>query len=878
MISAVAWKQWREQRLLAGILLLVEAAVLIILRFTAPAPISPNISYADVTFMAAFVAGAYGVIGGALLLAGDQEGRTQGFLEQLIPSRLSLWSAKVFVGTGFTLLHSLMLGAILYSIWSDTLQPGDVARQSWGIPFYALIAFSWGACASALLQTVPVALLIGGLLAGAHLLVGWFLIRPEFVSEPGKAELLAGLVAAGAALLASALFHCWVDMQRSRGDFGQRPFWTGPRSARALRVLWLSWRQGWPILLLLSFGFVVGWWLPTRAMLLWPVVTLAGGLIIGSSLLERRQGQEFLQEQGLVGRAVWLLGTFTRLVLAASFGGLVLCGVWLQQLKVDPRVPKKPPFLERAMGIREERLVGTDGPPALPPVNSAVFLTLWLLVGFSVGRLGILFFARKAITVGVGLPAAILLAGVWIPSILNQGLLWWQALMPCAALLLGCVLVDCTQWALAWRVKAIVVTSCLIVALGWVAGVLWYRATELPDTKEPFDVAEFADNLVPPEHDRVGSLLVQTAKEFKLHLLTTTRQLGRPDAVPSPNGTPLLPTPVMPWGYSADRIRELQQSNSIWDWIQVYRLQLEESHWNGWPDRATKLERWVDGIFEGEWIRHLETLNGLPSRMCIGDWDSGTNSYTIEVKGGTVTGSFLEDTRNMVKLLCARALQYQRRRQFRSALDCYRTILTLSRHLRERGESFNLLIGVAYQQIAFASLEQWAYGVDEEGLLHQALQEVNEQEESSTPLVNLVCGHYYWIVQRVLSDPAALHVERTDSRWTQRLFLLTRLAPPGSANGIAAPSTQSTQGCSSTPGYQPGKAGRHGRSKSGTFRRILWLFRPRACPASEQLIAAVCVVCRPFACNWPWRSTRLGTGAVRCAWTKSHLNCLPQYP
>src|SRR5262249_12315136 len=45
------------------------------------------------------------------------------------------------------------------------------------------------------------------------------------------------------------------------------------------------------------------------------------------------------------------------------------------------------------------------------------------------------------------------------------------------------------------------------------------------------------------------------------------------------------------------------------------------------------------------------------------------------------------------------------------------------------------------------------------------------------PLVNLVCSNYYSIVQRVLSDPATLYVGRTDSRWTQRLFLLTRLAP-----------------------------------------------------------------------------------------------------
>jgi hypothetical protein len=763
MIPAIGWKQWREQRLPASILLMVGASYLIILRSTE----SPQHSKLDfmpyVTVVAALVSAAYGLIGGALLLAGDREERTQGFLEQLTPSRLSLWLAKALVGTAFTLLHSLLLGAILYGIWSDKLQPGDVLRQCWVIPLYALVAFGWGACASALAQTVPLALVIGGLPAIASVLVGSFLIRPALWSEPDRAELLGGVVVVGATLLASVLLHCWADIRRSLGDIGQRPFLTGPRYAASSRWLWLRWRQSWPILLLLILGFVVGWWLPTRAMLLWPVVTLAGGLIIGSALLERRQGWEFLQEQRLRGRTVWVPGTLAGLLVAACFGGLVLGGAVLRQPKVNESVSKKPPFLERAMGIREEWLAGSNERYALPG-NTAVFLTLWLLAGFSVGRLGILSFARKAITVGVGLPVSVLLAGVWIPSILNQGLLWWQALMPCAVLLLGCVLVDWSQGALARRGKAILVASCLVVALAWVAGVLWHRATEIPDTKEPFDVAGFAATLVPPENDRVGRLVVRATKEYRLHMLRTTRKLGRPDTLPTPDRE------------SADRIKELQHSNSAWDWAELYRLQLDEVDAKGWPDRATKLDQWVDGLFEGQWVQHLKALNDLPGSMCVVDWHSSINHYTFEFEGQPVTGHCFDGARDLAQLLHVRALQHQRRGQSHSALNCYRTILTLSRHLRERGETLSWLTGVALQRVACDGLEQWAYGVEGQGLLLQALQEVSE-EEPSMPLVSLVCREYYSIAQRRLSDLAAPYTDRTDNRWTQRLSLLTRLAP-----------------------------------------------------------------------------------------------------
>src|SRR5262249_46205819 len=149
----------------------------------------------------------------------------------------------------------------------------------------------------------------------------------DFLRGPRVGELIAGVAVATMAVLGSGAVHCWVDVQRAVRASGPPAFLRGPRLAGVWRWAWLGWRCYWPVLALLVLGFVAGT-LPDHGLLFWPVVTLSGGLVIGSGLLEKRRGWEWLLEQRLTRGRGWLPGTLPRLVVAATFAGLVLAGAW----------------------------------------------------------------------------------------------------------------------------------------------------------------------------------------------------------------------------------------------------------------------------------------------------------------------------------------------------------------------------------------------------------------------------------------------------------------------------------------------------------------------------------------------------------------------
>jgi hypothetical protein len=775
MILRVAWKQWREQRLPAGLLLVLGALVVLV---PLPRAFQP-VDLATVVFTATCVAAACGVVCGVLSLAGEQEGRARAFLDRLAPSRLAVWFARALAGVAITQAHALLLAGAFCCAWGG-LGLGDVSRRCWVIPLYALVAFGLGACAAVLTRTVLGGLAVAGTLAAGSVFAGQFLIREDFLEEPRAGELLAGAVVAVGAVLASGLVHCWVDVRRAARASGPPAFLRGPRLAAARRWLWLGWRCSWPVLALFVLGVVAGA-LPLPGLLSWPALTLAGGLVIGSGLLEKRRGWEWLREQRLTRERGWLPGTLPRLVVAATFAGLVLAGAWSLGDKVvvgESSLGGKPSFLERTLGLKEVWVVGSRDPVGLPG-NAAVFLTLWVLAGFSVGRLGVLCFTSRGVALGVGLPASLVLAGVWVPSMLNQGLAWWQALTPCALLLAACLLLDWGGDTLARRGKVSVVAACLSAALAWAGGVFRYRATEIADVGEPFAVAAFAEAVTPPEQDRAAQLLVQAAREYNLATIAVTRRLGRPEA------TPALPEMGLgPGGGGGDRAKQLRDSASFWEWRALYRLQLEEVSARGWPDGAAKLERWVEQVGEGGWVRHLKALGDLRRQIRRGsyleDGPAGFGGYTLEIDGQTLRGSAADDARGTAQLLRARALLLQARGQLRPALDCHVAILTLSRSLSTR-DTLGWLVANALQGVASAGLEGWAQAARQEGLLLQALQGLNGQEDALATPLDLVRGEYLSYAHVRSSDWAVPYDDaRLDERrggWKRELYRLARLAP-----------------------------------------------------------------------------------------------------
>src|SRR5262249_11477898 len=149
------------------------------------------------------------------------------------------------------------------------------------------------------------------------------------------------------------------------------------------------------------------------------------------------------------------------------------------------------------------------------------------------------------------------------------------------------------------------------------------------DIGEPFAVAAFAETVVPPEQDRAGRLLVEAAREYRLEAIAVTRRLGRPEATPA-----LRSWALSPLGGRDDRARELRDSDSFWNWLTLYKLQLDEVSALGWPDRAVKLERWVEGVSEGGWARRLEALGGPDGKPRRGGYlEVGLDQYNYEIDG-----------------------------------------------------------------------------------------------------------------------------------------------------------------------------------------------------------------------------------------------------
>jgi hypothetical protein len=749
MILRIVWKQWREQRLQAGLLLAFGIALVLVMRFAQPRSWDAPLA----VFFLTFVAAACGMVCGVFSLADEQEGQDWAFLARLAPCWMVIWLARILAGAAITLGQALLLAVAASCAWTGA------APWCWVIPLYALIAFGWGAFVAVLTGPTQ-AFLIGGALTLGSVFGGQAVVRESFLGEPDAREAIAVVVVAAGTILASGLVYCWVDLQRSLQVSWPPAFLGSPRLAAEWRWLWLEGRRYRPVLVFLALGFVLGALRPLHGLLFWPLVTLVGGLVIGSALLERRQGWQFLVEQRFTSGTSWIPGTLPRIVVAASFAGLVLAAAWAQEEKVGPsRSWEKQSFLERTLQVREEWIVGSEGRAGLPG-NAGLFLTLWLLTGFSVARLAALCFERRWLAIGVCLPASLVLAGIWVPSLVHQGLAWWQALAPCGILLLGCLLLEGGSRTLTGKGKVLVAGACLSMALVWIGGVLWHRATEIIDVGEPFVETDA------PQQSGAEQQFVRAAREYRLVTIAVTRRLGRPETIPL--------------GVFEDRAKQLQDSDSFWDWLALYQLQLDEVTHTRWPNRAAKLERWMEEVCEGDWVRLLEALGGMDRAPRAGGPEGGLDgfdSYTYEIDGQTCTGIYPQDAREMTQLLQARALLLQARGRLRPALDDYALMLKLSRHLSRRGTWLDWVLGLAIGEVACVGLEGWARVVREEGLLLRPLRELQGQEEALS-LLDPVRDQYRLHVQLPPSASAALYGEKPeDARWKRELYHLACLAP-----------------------------------------------------------------------------------------------------
>src|SRR5437870_2325885 len=146
MIGTLAWKEYREHQSvwiamagLAGFLVIILTGVL------APngASAAPIDKLQTIALAALILSGTYGLICGAMMVAGEQESRTQSFLDMLPASRARLWMTKALMGGLFTLAHALVVTGVLVAVGLTEVSSLPSGWQL-ALPLVGLEAFGYG--------------------------------------------------------------------------------------------------------------------------------------------------------------------------------------------------------------------------------------------------------------------------------------------------------------------------------------------------------------------------------------------------------------------------------------------------------------------------------------------------------------------------------------------------------------------------------------------------------------------------------------------------------------------------------------------------------------------------------------------------------------
>src|SRR5262249_21278922 len=111
-----------------------------------------------------------------------------------------------------------------------------------------------------------------------------------------------------------------------------------------------------------------------------------------------------------------------------------------------------------------------------------------------------------------------------------------------------------------------------------------------------------------------------------------------------------------------------------------YDMLLSDVLNHGWPKEDRAVGRWLDRLFQGEWVSLAKKAAQLPLGL-VQDPRLGRREEHESVDAPW-------ECHQMARLLMARALQLQAKGDSRGALDLLETTLALSRQLRHDAPSF----------------------------------------------------------------------------------------------------------------------------------------------------------------------------------------------
>jgi hypothetical protein len=787
MIGTLAWKDYREHlpvwAAMAG--LAIFLIVILTQAFASQGVAAAPAEKLKIIALASIILTAsYGLICGAMMLAGEHEARTQTFLDMLPAGRKRLWITKVFAGALFTLAQALVVTGVLVILGLTEVKalPADWQRA---LPLVGLEAFAYGLFGSVLGRSV----LGAGGWALLPLTVGW--IAGGQPAWPPAGFLIAARTVFALCMLGLAgVIFCRHDLRRNGGT-GKRLEQTkrGERGSsteksegqdenelvnplppssvlysESWRMLsWLALRQGWSRFFLLSIlGFVAGLLLPNAALAIWPVASFLLGVVFGNGMFSGEQSGEsyrFLGSQRLPPGQVWLGKAIAWAAMAVGVLGFMILGAMLHlgSARITPG------SVGRAWG--NGQLLGS--PLLFDVVPKDVFLLLWPVYGFSIGQLMVLLFRKSVVALVLSILIGVPVMGIWIPSLVVGALKLWQVLPPAALLLLATRLA-LWPWVagLLKSTRSVVgLLACAGFAGVWLAGNLVYRAVGIPDLGEPFDVKSFVAALPAPEQNRAGALIRLAGRELmEQQRLAEEKRAPLQDpamgAGPGAAGAPAMPPEIGPPQLLDDVPLPIQQPAAppAPPGMEAARSTVQEHLGygepiaslleKGWPDDDAELKAWLEPLCQGEWIDHLRQAASLPLGVVQDPRLAGGPIPWQEKSIYVLSG----------ELLVARALQIQAAGDHAGALDPLVWALALSRHLRHATTEASYFNGNSVEAMAIFGFDRW---LDRLGrnlqhgreLIRRALEELN-QHEAETPPATEPIRVEYCLLQDRLDDAA----------------------------------------------------------------------------------------------------------------------------
>jgi ABC-type transport system involved in multi-copper enzyme maturation permease subunit len=784
MMPAILWKEYREHRMVWVVLAFISAASLLSLsRMASVGWFGARPDGLESRLVAIALAGVYGLICGAMMLAGERENRTMPYLDALPGFRRRLWQGKFLAGvllvTGqIILLMCLCAAVFLFENWREA------AWTVWGMLLAGLFGLSWGMLFSAVERSVTTAILLSlaglvplcivfGVLVGLVTLLAFEISGNLPEQVPGHVVLYYLLfVTALVALVGSAVAFTGLDRRRLRAVPKSLPIQRPVRHPSWSMLFWLTWRQARGFAVgLAAFALLLGFILLLEPVFLWPAATLVVGVLCGATAFaDEQQGPfRFLGDQRLPLGRLWVAKVGVRFGIAVVAALLVLAPSVIAALANIPTLRGHnggPPYHFLAHVFHSDILVNLC-PPGL-------FFTLWLVYGFAAGCLfGLLF--RHGLAAGVfALFTSSMAAALWIPSLLGGGLHAWQVLVP-PLLLLASTTLLMRPWAagrIASLTTALRLTPFVVLAALWIAGGLWYRVLEIPNVPSKFDLDAFRASLPPPEQDESGRLfhsaclrfddLRRTLESTPMPLVSAPAAMGAalPPGVPgamgpaAAGGAPGMAAPggMPPQGAPPEppltRMERRQRNADVLE--------------HGWPAKDRDLPVWLDKLYAGEWATMLKQAADLPTSP----FDDVRNATFLEPIPAT------QYAHDVAVVLAVRGLQRQAAGDDEAYVENLRIGLSLSRSMRDHTFAADLRLGRAVEGTLLKGLDRWLEKLHgKPDLIRQALallsRHLDETVEDGKDLeaIMALCG------KNSLDDPVRLleqYQNFEDGAWRQK--------------------------------------------------------------------------------------------------------------